>query len=312
MLSLLPLSWVPYAELIRLNKPAGLIYLYIPCLFSTFLAASITKPVAPVSKVLRTNILLFLGSFVFRSAACTWNDILDQDIDRKISRTRLRPMPRGAITTQNALMYTGLQTLLGSVLLFRLPFGCIYYSLPSIFLIGLYPLAKRVTQYPQVVLGLTWAWGAVIGFPAMGVELFRSTIAFKTAALLYASGIAWTVLYDTIYAHQDIREDKREGVKSIAIKFEEHAKIFLTVLGVIQIALLLAVGSVAKAGLVYFIGCGSAAITLGMMIEIVDLHNPESCWRWFQSGCWLTGGSVAMGCFGEYQRRLTQMDSANL
>ena len=303
VLSYLPLPLIPFAELIRINKPAGTIYLYIPCVYSTILGACLQDPIPSVVQVLKINALFIIGSFVFRSAACTWNDILDQDIDRRVSRTCLRPLARGALSMRNAILYNGVQTALGMVLYPAFPNPCVWYSLPSKVLTALYPLAKRITNYPQVVLGLTWSWGAVIGLPAMGVQLGDDTQAFKVASCLYGSGIAWTILYDMMYAHQDLQDDKKAGVKSIAIRFERNAKFVLSGLGIVQMLLLLATGSAVDAGIFYYLGYIFAAMSVSIMVRTVDLQKPSSCWWWFQNGCWLTGGSVALGCCGEYYFR---------
>lgn len=304
ILSYLPSTWIPYAELIRLNKPAGAVYLYIPCIYSTTLAILMLETTPTPFQLVKSNLLLMLGSFIFRSAACSWNDILDQEIDRKVSRTRLRPLPRGAISTQSALLYTFVQVSIGLALMSRLPNQCFLYSVPWIVLIGLYPLAKRVTHYPQVVLGLTWSWGAVIGFPVMGLPLDSNPMALKAAGCLYGSGIAWTILYDMIYAHQDIQDDKKAGVKSIAIQYEANAKTVLSLLGIVQVLLLLLAGVVAHLGLAYYLGCASAAATVGVMVRTVNLQSPADCWWWFQYGSVLTGGSVALGVCGEYYFRV--------
>lgn len=304
ILSYLPSTWIPYAELIRLNKPAGAVYLYIPCIYSTTLAILMLETTPTPFQLVKSNLLLMLGSFIFRSAACSWNDILDQEIDRKVSRTRLRPLPRGAISTQSALLYTFVQVSIGLALMSRLPNQCFLYSVPSIVLIGLYPLAKRVTHYPQVVLGLTWSWGAVIGFPVMGLPLDSNPMALKAAGCLYGSGIAWTILYDMIYAHQDIQDDKKAGVKSIAIQYEANAKTVLSLLGIVQVLLLLLAGVVAHLGLAYYLGCASAAVTVSVMVGTVNLQSPADCWWWFQYGSVLTGGSVALGVCGEYYFRV--------
>ena len=301
----LPKPIVPYAELIRAAKPAGTLYLYIPSLAGTFIAASLIDPVPSPFDVLKIAVLFLVGSTVFRGAACTWNDILDQDIDRRVTRTRNRPLPRGAISTKAALLYNGVQTLLGLLLLSYFPRPCVFYSLPSIALIALYPLGKRFTHYPQVILGLSWSYGFVIAFPAMEVDLLSSPIALRTAACLYGSGIAWTIFYDTIYAHQDIQDDKREGVKSIAIKFEAVPKILLSILAVAQVVLLVSAGVVMSAGDLYYLGCLAVAATLAWTVLSVDLSRPADCAWWFHWGsCWLTGGSIVLGCFTEYALRL--------
>ncbi|MCJ1355672.1 MAG: Para-hydroxybenzoate--polyprenyltransferase, mitochondrial precursor (PHB:polyprenyltransferase) [Icmadophila ericetorum] len=303
--SYLPELIIPYAELIRAAKPAGTLYLYIPSLAATLIAASMADSPPSLSDVLTTAALFLLGSTIFRGAACTWNDILDQDIDRRVTRTRSRPLPRGAISTEAALLYNAAQTLLGLLLLSCFPWPCVFYSLPSIALIILYPLGKRFTHYPQVILGFTWSYGFVIAFPAMGVDLLSSPTALRTAACFYGSGIAWTIFYDTIYAHQDIQDDKREGVKSIAIKFEATPKLFLGSLGVTQVLLFIAAGTAMSAGNLYYLSCLSVAATLAWTVRSVDLSNPTECAWWFHRGSWwLTGGSIVLACLSEYVARL--------
>ena len=177
---------------------------------------------------------------------------------------------------------------------------CLYYGVPSLLLVGTYPLAKRITSYPQVVLGLAFSWGAVMGFPALGVDLKTDLVAAKAAALLYASCVAWTVLYDMIYAHMDIRDDEKIGIKSIARRHEKETKAVLSVLAAIQVGLLAASGLTAGAGSTFILGgCGAAAITLGVMIRGVDLKDPSDCWWWFRNGAWLTGGAITGGLVGE-------------
>lgn len=302
--SLLPVPWIPYAELIRFGKPAGTIYLYIPILASTLLAAAVAPFDVPVSKLVKMNLMFALGSTIFRGAACTWNDILDQDIDRKVSRTRNRPLPRGAISTATALLYNAIQIVIGSALMSQLPPACQKYSVLSIIIIGLYPLGKRITHYPQVILGFTWAYGFVMGFPAMDIDPFVTPKITMIVGCLYGAGFAWTIGYDTVYAHQDIRDDKREGVKSIAIKFEAMPKTFLTVLAFVQVALFMTAGYFAEVGPIFYVGGGFAAASLACMIATVDLEDPESCGWWFHRGsCSLTGGSMALACLSEYVRR---------
>ena len=301
LLYYLPRSWVPYAELIRLDKPVGTYYLFFPCLFSTLLAAPLTDPITTPSTVMGTTLLFLTGALVMRGAGCTINDLWDRNLDPHVSRTRLRPIARKAITPLSALVFTGAQLLTGLAVLLQFPLPCFYYATPSLLLVATYPLAKRVTHYPQFVLGLTFSWGAFMGFPALGIDLLSHTSAALAAGCLYASNIAWTVLYDMIYAHQDIRDDKKAGIKSIARRHEENTKAVLSGLAVVQTGLLAAAGWAVGAGPVYFIGvCGSAAATTGTMIWRVDLKRPEDCWWWFRHGCWFTGGGVAAGLAAEY------------
>jgi 4-hydroxybenzoate polyprenyltransferase len=170
----------------------------------------------------------------------------------------------------------------------------------------MYPLAKRVTYYPQFVLGLTFSWGAMLGFPALGVDLLGSQPALTAAACLYSSNVAWTVLYDMIYAHMDIKDDAKAGIKSIALRHDKDTKAVLTGLAAVQIGLLGAAGAALGMGPAFFIGsCGGAAVTLGTMIWRVKLKDVTNCWWWFVNGCWITGGSISIGLLGEYYARLS-------
>lgn len=301
VLSVLPLSWVPYAELIRLDKPTGTYYLYFPCLFSTLLAAPFATPIATPLSVLSTSLLFFSGALVMRGAGCTINDLWDRNLDPHVRRTRLRPIARGAITPFNAVVFTGAQLLTGLAILLQFPTQCLWYGIPSLLFVASYPLAKRVTHYPQVVLGLTFSWGAFMGFPALGVDLLQNNAALAAAACLYASNIAWTVLYDMIYAHMDIKDDAKAGIKSIALRHDKETKQILSGLAVTQVGLLTAAGIAAGAGPVFFVGsCGGAAVTLAMMIRRVNLKSVKDCWWWFVNGCWFTGGAISAGLGAEY------------
>ncbi|KAH8811869.1 UbiA prenyltransferase family-domain-containing protein [Xylogone sp. PMI_703] len=301
LLSILPSSWVPYAELMRLDKPTGAYYLYFPCLFSTLLAAPVAVPMASPLSVLGTSILFFSGAIIMRGAGCAINDLWDRNLDPHVARTRLRPIARKAITPFNALTFTGFNLLAGLAVLLQFPFQCFYYAVPSLLLVTVYPLAKRVTYYPQFVLGLTFSWGAIMGFPALGIDLIHHSAALASAGFLYASNIAWTVLYDMIYAHMDIKDDAKAGIKSIALKHDAETKQVLSAMAVLQIGLLAAAGASVGAGPVFFIGsCGGGALTLAYMIKRVNLKSVRDCWWWFVNGCLLTGGVISAGLAGDY------------
>ena len=236
-----------------------------------------------------------------RGAGCTVNDLWDRNLDPYVERTRLRPIARGAISVGQAIPFLGAQLLTGLGVLLQFPHECLYYGIPSLLLVGSYPLAKRVTNYPQFVLGLTFSWGAIMGFPALGIDLLSHTPALISSACLYASCVAWTVVYDMIYAYQDIKDDAGAGIKSIALAQSSNAKTFLSGVAALQIALLASAGVAVSAGPVFYVGaCGGAAGTLGYMISKVNLESVEDCWRWFQKGAWFTGGAIAFGLFGEY------------
>ena len=308
-ISALPSSWVPYAELLRLDKPAGTYYLFFPCLFSTLLAAPLASPMATPYEILGTAALFFTGSLIMRGAGCAINDLWDRDLDPQVQRTRLRPIARRAISPRNALIFTGFVHLAGLAVLLQFPTQCLFYGIPSLLLVGTYPLAKRVTNYPQFVLGLTFSWGAFMGFPALGIDLLSNTSAMAAAAALYASCVAWTVNYDMIYAFMDIKDDVHAGIKSIALQHEHNTKAVLSGLTVLQVALLAAAGVASGAGPAFFVGsCGGAALTLGTMIWRVRLEDVSNCWWWFRNGCWITGGAISFGLLGDYVSRRSDVE----
>lgn len=311
LLSFLPASWVPYAELVRLDKPTGTYYLFFPCLFSTLLAAPLVVPMASPLSVMGTSLLFFSGALIMRGAGCTINDLWDRNLDPHVTRTRLRPIARKAVTPFNALAFTGAQLFTGLGILLQFPMSCLFYGIPSLLLVATYPLAKRVTHYPQFILGLTFSWGAIMGFPALGVDLLSNSAALTAAAFLYTSNIAWTVLYDMIYAHMDIKDDAKAGIKSIALRHDKQTKQILSGLAITQIGLLTAAGMASGAGPAFFVGsCGGAAITLAIMIKKVNLKSVKDCWWWFVNGCLLTGGMISAGLGVDYMIRYTQREEA--
>lgn len=306
LLSHLPSSWVPYAELIRLDKPTGTYYLFFPCLFSTLVAAPLATPIVPPLAVACYTTLFAVGALVMRGAGCTINDLWDRNLDPHVERTRLRPIARRAITPKQALVFTAAQLGVGLAVLLQFPTQCFYYGAPSLLLVATYPLAKRVTYYPQFVLGLTFSWGAWMGFPALGIDLLapENQSILTGAGLLYASCVFWTMLYDMIYAHMDIRDDVKAGIKSIALAHQTNTKAFLTMLGTVQVGLLAAAGAAVGAGPIFYVGsCGSAVATLGTMIWKVNLKDVKDCWWWFRYGCWFTGGGISLGLLAEYLAR---------
>lgn len=236
-----------------------------------------------------------------RGAGCTINDLWDRNLDPHVARTRLRPLARRAVTPFAAVAFLSAQLCAGLCLLLQFPSQCLYYGVPSLLFVGLYPLAKRVTQYPQAVLGLTFSWGAVMGFPALGIDLLTNVHALAAAACLYGSCVAWTIVYDMIYAFQDIKDDAKVGIKSIAQAQAKSPKTFLATVAGVQVVLLAGAGVAIGAGPAYFVGtCGGAAATLGYMIAAVELGSVKDCASWFKKGAWFTGGAIASGMGAEY------------
>ena len=258
------------------------------------------------ARLLIVNLIFVLGSFMVRCAGCTWNDIVDQDMDRKVARTRLRPLARKAIPTSKAVAFTFFQISIGLVLVWMmLPTSCLYYSVPSILLTGLYPFGKRFTHYPQIILGAVFSWGVVMAFPAFNMDLTSSLESLTAAGCLYLSCIAWTMSYDTIYAAQDIKDDAKAGIKSPVVRHQGYTRTLLVGAASIQIALLCCVGVATEATAVYFAStCFGTALVLGTMVGRVDLSQPKDCIWWFKNGCLFTGCIIGSGFIGEYVIRI--------
>ncbi|OJD16448.1 4-hydroxybenzoate polyprenyl transferase [Emergomyces pasteurianus Ep9510] len=308
LIAMLPKQWMPYAELIRLDKPTGTYYLFFPCAFSTLLAAPLASPMAHPLEVASVCGMFFVGALVMRGAGCTINDLWDRNLDPHVERTRLRPIARKEISPQKALVFTCAQLLVGLGVLLQFPTQCVWYGIPSLLLVATYPLAKRVTNYPQFVLGLTFSWGAMMGFPALNIDILGDTNVLLATSALYSSCVAWTVLYDMIYAHMDIKYDAAAGIKSIALKHEHNTKAILSSLAVMQVGFLAAAGVAVNAGPIFFIGgCGSAIASLTSMIWKVNLKDVGNCWWWFKNGCWITGGGITVGLLGEYLAQIFGM-----
>ena len=305
LLSYLPSTWVPNAELIRLDKPTGSLYLFFPCIFGAFLAAILAEPITPLSKLLAVNLCFFVGSIVVRGVGCTWNDILDREVDRKVSRTRLRPMARSAVSVHDAIYYTIIQLLIISGLLLKWSTTLFLFSIPLFVLTGLYPLAKRVTNYPQVVLGCAFSWGIIMASAALNIDILVVPTRLIPSGCLYISAVFWTTSYDTVYALQDVKDDPKAGVKSIAVRHKDHTKTLLAIIALIQVLLLLITGLAAGLGPVYFARtCCGTALASGAMVQKLDVESPANCLWWFKYECWITGGAVSTGLIGEYLMRM--------
>ena len=223
--------------------------------------------------------------------------------DRLVARCRHRPVARGAVSLLAATHFTIAQSIIGAIILYQLLSACI---LPVNFLImtmGLYPFAKRITNYPQVLLGFSLALGQLIGAAAMGMDPLHQTQREVIAAMgcFYASNVVNAVIYDAIYAHQDLNDDIKVGVKSVAVAWQQYTKPVLCLLSVTEVVLLGAAGYFIRTGPIYFTSAvaGTAAV-LGTMIRTVDLDVPEDCWWWFKWTIWLTGGTLAGGLLVEY------------
>ena len=187
-------------------------------------------------------VLFFVGAFAMRGAGCTWNDIVDRDLDARVERTRSRPIPSGQVTVAAAAAFLVLQALIGLAVLLQFNRFTVLVGLASLAVVAVYPFMKRITYWPQIVLGLAFSWGALMGWPATFGRLDLP------AFLLYAGAISWVIGYDTIYAHQDREDDALIGIKSTALLFGEHTKPMLAVFYALAVALIALAGWSAGAG----------------------------------------------------------------
>jgi 4-hydroxybenzoate polyprenyltransferase len=245
----LPPSWVPVAELARIAKPAGIYLFYFPHLFGTLFAACLTPDQTKTSvgfkQLVQVNSILLLGTALFRASACSWNDTMDVEFDRRVRSCRNRLLARGAVQPRQAHIVTVMTALLATVCLVVLPPACWVVAAPSIFLLWLYPFAKRFTDFPQAILGIQVAIGFLMGMAAQNnsilIEILHretdraSALAVSIGAFYVAQAFR-TVIYDTVYAQQDVEDDAKAGVRSIAIRFRGHTKTFLWSLAVGKVA----------------------------------------------------------------------------
>ena len=224
-------SWTrPYLRLARLDRPIGSWLLLLPCWWSAALANVAARD--PLPNIWHL-VLFFIGAFAMRGAGCTWNDIVDRDIDGMVERTRSRPIPSGQVTVTQAAAFLVLQALVGLVVLLQFNwFAMIAPASRRLLIVAVYPFMKRITYWPQIVLGLAFSWGALMGWAAAFGRLAWP------AFMLYAGSIAWVIGYDTIYAHQDREDDALIGVKSTALLFGENTKPMLSLFYALAVALI--------------------------------------------------------------------------
>ena len=308
LLALLPQSWVPYAELIRLGKPVGILNVYFPYLYGSLFAAIVSNPMPSPLALASLNARLLAMAFLLRCAGCTWNDILDRDFDRQVARCRLRPVARGAISPRSGYAFFAAQiSIWAAVVLVGAAddMEAWIYALVAVILAQIYPFAKRVTDYSQVVLGVTLSWGVLVGSVMQGIGPADLVVEQRMAlACLYLTYIVWCVIHDTIYAFQDIRDDAKAGVKSMSLAYETNATLLLSLLAIAQVGLQVAMGVIIGAGASYYAGaCVGVATWMCWMTWSVDVKEPQQCWWWFQYGCLIVGSAIAVGLGGEYLQR---------
>jgi 4-hydroxybenzoate polyprenyltransferase len=270
---LMPSGWLPYIQLARIDRPAGWQLLLAPCLSSTCLAA-IARQQAPDFRLM---LLFTLGAIAMRGAGSTFNDLIDSRIDAKVERTRGRPLPSGRVSPLAAALFMAAQSLIGLYVLLSLNLFSIGLGFASLLPVAAYPFMKRFTHWPQAVLGLSFSWGALMGWAALTGELAAP------ALWLYASCVVWTIGYDTIYALQDRRDDIAAGVGSTAVLFGDHV---VLAVGLFYVAAVLfaecaLVG--AGAGLLAHLGLLAFAFHLAWQLRRLDDADDAAALRLFRS-----------------------------
>ena len=294
----LPRSLWPYAQLARWDRPIGWWLLMWPCWWSAAMAASAhAQPGAALADVLPSPWHLFLfmaGAILMRGAGCTYNDIVDRDIDEQVARTRSRPLPSGKVTRRQAWMFLLLQCLGGLLVLLQFNWFAVLVGIASLATVAIYPFMKRITNWPQLFLGLAFSWGALMGWAAHFGALELAPL------LLYFGSILWVIGYDTIYAHQDKEDDALVGVRSTARLFGERTKPALALLYTGALLLFALAFWSAGAPVLAYLGLAAAALHMGYQIRVIDIDDGDQCLKLFQSNStvgWLIFGGLLGAAF---------------
>lgn len=270
----LPPVLLPYAQLMRLERPIGWWLLLLPCWWGMGLA-QITLPSSMLN--LWHAFLFLIGAIVMRGAGCVVNDLTDQDFDARVERTKNRPLPSGRVSRKQAYIFLGVLLLIGLVVLLQFNQLTIITAIASLAIVAVYPFMKRITYVPQLVLGMAFNWGAVVGFTV-------ETNSFSwAAALLYLAGISWTLAYDTIYAHQDKDDDVLIGLKSTALLFGKSTPVWLAFFFTLSLSLITAALWLAHAPLIAHIGTIAAALHAIWQVRIFDDTNSARCLQLFRA-----------------------------
>ncbi|KQT88045.1 4-hydroxybenzoate octaprenyltransferase [Aurantimonas sp. Leaf443] len=282
----LPRAAWPYAQLARWDRPIGWQLLLWPCWWSAALAPQAIAPTAVHTGLPNPwHLVLFLiGAIAMRGAGCTYNDLVDEEIDARVARTRSRPLPSGRVTRRSAKVFLVAQALVGLAVLVQFNLFAILLGMASLGVVAVYPFLKRVTDWPQLGLGFAFSWGALMGWAAFWGELSGSALA------LYAGSILWTVGYDTIYAHQDKEDDALVGVRSTARLFGSRTRgalvlLYGATLALFALAFLVAGSGAANAGPSWpaYAGLLVGAAQMGWQIRKLSIDDPDQCLKLFKS-----------------------------
>lgn len=260
--------------LIRLDKPIGIYLLFFPCCWGVLAA---TETLDALKYNFFFIVLFLFGSIIMRGAGCIINDIFDRNLDKNVLRTRERPIASGKIRVLDAIIFFLFLCCLGLAILLSLNFISIIIGLISFILLVLYPLAKRLTYWPQLVLGLTFNTGVLIGYSSVSGYIDYSILS------LYCAGIFWTLGYDTIYAIQDIRDDEKIGIKSTALLFGKSVRIWVSFFYFLMMIMLFIYGITSDIAYYYFLGLVFVALILYRQINQLSLNNTAKCLELFKS-----------------------------
>ena len=273
LLRIWPRRWWAYGQLARIDRPIGWQLLLIPCWWSAALAADVAGKLPNFTHL----VLFMIGAIAMRGAGSTFNDLVDRDLDQKVERTRGRPVASGRISARAATIFLVAQSLVGAAVLFSLNRFSIVLGLASLVVVALYPFAKRVTNWPQAVLGLAFAWGGLMGWAAYYGSLSAVPV------LLYCAAIFWTIGYDTIYALQDTTDDALVGIGSTALFFGRHVR--LGVASIYAIAVIAATAALAVAGVgwIAYMGLAGFAAHCAGQVAWIDPNVPGRSLMLFRS-----------------------------
>ncbi len=292
---LLPAKFWPYAQLARWDRPIGWQLLLWPCLWSAALVASAgAKTGAPLLEVLpslKVIVLFTIGAIAMRGAGCTWNDLIDKNIDAQVERTRSRPLPSGQVSRKQAFIFLGLQALVGLAVLLTFNRFAILLGISSLAIVAIYPFMKRITSWPQAVLGLAFSWGALMGWAAVKGEVGLPAI------LLYIGTIFWVIGYDTIYAHQDKEDDALVGVRSTARLFGSRTKQAIMVLYGLALCFMAGSFATAQVPMPALAGLLAAGSHMWRQTQVLDIDNPDQCLKLFKSNN-MVGLLIFLGLVG--------------
>ncbi|NVJ98674.1 MAG: 4-hydroxybenzoate octaprenyltransferase [Alphaproteobacteria bacterium] len=275
-----PKAFRPYLKLARMDRPVGTWLLLWPCLWSVVLAADGALGLDH----LRLMALFAIGALAMRGAGCTYNDIIDRDFDGAVERTKSRPIPAGEVSIKAAWAFLVFQCLIGLGVLIQLNMFAIMVGLGSLLLVAAYPFMKRITYWPQAWLGLTFNWGALVGWAAVQGSMDWAPF------LLYIGGLFWTLGYDTVYAHQDKEDDALVGVKSTALALAGKTRPAVALFYGLFIFALFGAGILANLGVIYYPVLALAGLHLAAQVRRVDIDDAAVCLEVFRS-------NIAFGWF---------------